>query len=342
MYSRGYPESWLVAFVAALLFPAFSAGCKSGAHAGRQIDVGKLVAGPDAPLIESTLRTNALPWLDKAHSTEYRRITKSVNRVDALFAEKGKALPPVTNSTFRIRMETEISNLEDPGVKARVNVHADLHLPNIEERLHLFAESFDPDKLPGVKSTDEKQAVFVGLRRIGDIFSTPALDLRAGARWHGRPVAFGRAEIGHCFTSGPWSIYPEQTGFWFTDDGTGERTSLAVERLLGESMMAQSYSGCLYSETSRGFEWQESLGFEFIAHGTRENPRKTLSTQVSGFGHVDDRNLVDSYRWDVLTLRLPLYSNWLYVEITPRLEWANDDNWHPKWSLLFTIDDFYR
>lgn len=317
-------------------------GCRSIRPMGPNMPLGKIIAGPDEPLLETGLGTNSLPWLDKIHARDSENLMRSVKRIDALFAEKGMALPYETNSSFRVRTEADISDFNNPSIKARANLHADLYLPNIERRMHVFVETFDPDKLPGKTAFEQKEALFIGLRRVVNVFEMQALDLSAGARWSSKPVAFARAKVGHFFTSNDWRIYPEQTAFWLTDDGFGEKTTLVIERSLGENTTAQSVTSALYSETSQGLEWQQSISLKFVAHGTLANPRKMLFSQLSCFGHVDEQGLMDTYRWDFLSLRMPFYRDWVYFELTPRVEWANADDWTAEWSMILTVDVLYR
>ncbi len=283
--------------------------------------------------------TARMDWL---HERVNRHVDLVAARLDTALGVEGQPLEPRTNSHLRVRLLSELRKREGEGAQWRLrpDVDADASLPNLEHRLHVFVNQIAPGDLPGRTPTDrttaEGRKLFVGLRHLLDRdwfdFGT-----RAGVKGGWPPEVFTEASVRRCWAGDTWLIEPAQTGFWSSDEQFGAKTSLRVDRWLGDRVAVQSASAARRTEETDGIAWQEVATLTHIKEGTLGDAHRSIGLQATFGGRYDHGTAMELYRVDV-PWRLPVYRRWLYLRIAPRVEWNREHDWAPTYAMLGNIE----
>jgi len=285
--------------------------------------------------------TNFTGHLDHWHAWIFEKLNGYTEHTDNLFAQEGNEIKRVTNSTFSMEIDFELSEEGDPGVKFSPSISADLYIPNIEERLHIFIDNISPEEMPNSDPMQRDTDIYIGARRT---FENLPLDISAGVKWRWPPIPYGEATIKKKFESEGrrnWMIYPKQQFFWFADDGFGEKTSMVMDKWGGDKVIARSVSALKWTETTEGLEWSQSITLGYLAKEEGSDIVRGIGTRVVVTGHKSGAGIVDEYRYEILT-RVPLYKRWIYLSMTPRVEWTNDNDWDFNPSILFTMNFLFQ
>jgi hypothetical protein len=298
---------------------------------------GSLVADNGVP--SNGKATNLTQKLDQWHSSIFGKLNGYVEHTDQLFAKDGEELKRVTNSTFTAELYIELTEEGSPGIKVNPSLSGDLYLPNLEERFHVFIDNISPDEMPDSDPMQRKTDFYAGARKVFDVSKWP-IDASAGIKWRWPPVLFGELDIKKKFTPESWLFYPKQSFYWFSDDGFGTKFSYTMDKWIGKQWVNRSVSALKWSETTKGIEWSQSLTTGYLAERDSEDILRGIGARLVIAGHKSGSGIIDRYRTEILS-RVPLYKKWILVSITPRVEWANVDNWDSKFSLLFTFNFYF-
>ena len=152
------------------------------------------------------------------------------------------------------------------------------------------------------------------------------------------------------FSIGKTKFYPRERVFYESWNGFGEMTSLTVNRTMG-CFSARLVSGATWTESSNGLEWEQTVIIGHVAKLIEENKHRDLvndedvaqglSLRYSMFGHNStDQNRIDRHRI-TLVYRYPMYRNWIFLQISPGIEWLNDSNWENIPSIQIGFDTLF-
>lgn len=276
--------------------------------------------------------------MDRWHEWVFEKLNGYTERTDNLFAQSGDEVKRVTNSTFSLDLDVELSEEGDPGFKFSPSLGADLYIPHIEHRLHLFIDNISPQELPDSDPMQRDKDLYVGARRAFDLRRIP-IDMSAGIKWRWPPILYGEATLKKKFGGEhrDWMVYPKQGFFWFADDGFGTKSSLVLDKWYGDQFIARAVSGVKWTETTWGIEWSQSFTLGYIAQEEGDDVARGIGTRIVINGHKSGSGTVDKYRLELLT-RTPLYKRWIYLSVTPRVEWTNDNDWDLSPSLLIAMN----
>ena len=62
-------------------------------------------------------------------------------------------------------------------------------------------------------------------------------------------------------------------------------------------------------------------------------------TRFSIEGTLDEN--AETYRWEPLGYRAPLYKKWLYYHVAPQVSWRRENNWEPELALRLYIEALF-
>jgi len=268
------------------------------------------------------------------------RMRGYMHSMDRAFVEDELATmeqPPVTD--LEIGVWVEFLSGPNGNTNFDQSIRLDVEFPNMERNLSLFVDSDYNDELPGTDSADKQTPGFVvGFRRQLKKMKVSA-DAGIKSRWP--PELFARVRWRPHWEWGDTNFRFEQRLFWENEDGFGVLSSFEGFRWLGEEdhWIFRNLTAGRFSESTEGFEWQQSFILGHMTHLVEENLREeNLSTKhtlqclaltTSMFGK--DRHQ-DKYRATLL-YRQPVYKEFVLVEVEPGLEWRKENDWTTQYRL---------
>jgi hypothetical protein len=289
---------------------------------------------PALPSLPPNVVTNLARSADLFHDTMFTRMNAEIERLDLLLAQCGTNALPVPKSRFRLGLYLDAKGGDDGEFNFDPELEADVRLPNFERRLRAFVTSSRLEDLPGADPGEERRDLRIGLRETLERLN---VDLEAGVKTRWLPVGFAEAKWRHRWTAGDWNLYPSQKVFWRTDDGFGEVTGLVADRWMRERYIARWVVAGRWGEDTDGLEWEQSVilgyGSELVDPAKKgkvigiKDVARGIAARASAFGHFSDKaGRLDTWRVTGLW-RQPLYRKWLYLEVTPGIEFRREDNW---------------
>ncbi len=257
----------------------------------------------------------------------HRRIGKRVldlsDRIDDFFGDPRLELD-AGKTRFRVRSELNLYDSGESKIRVRVRAHA--VLPRTQHRVGLFLESFrddvlnDFDDLFGDPAEDEgspfESEQVSGVRAA--LFSNMRgkLTLDGGVKLAEKPQTRIRLRWKEDHELGDlWSLRVIQGLEYRGEEGYGERTQLRFERSVDEKLLRFGIEGVWFKEQHYSLLLSTSY---FLPIGSR--------TVVRFNGDMTGVLGEDPARTGVglgVAVRRRLYSDWLFVEVSPRLFWPD-------------------
>ena len=307
--------------------------------------------------------------LDFIHNNLSCDMQYYVDKADIMFADSAAEKKAIPASRFRLGLYTELE--EDGGIKIRLSpdVNADIRIPNIEERLRLFIDTKNSDDLPGTTVMERERGFNAGLRKVTRWFRYDV-----GVKVRFPPVLFGRIDWRPQWQVNEWEVNPLGRIYWESDDGYGALSSLSAYRYIGSRVLVRSVTAAKwtekansegeppedpdeYYESNAGLEWEQSLvlGYvnkllssKYVGKDVSMNKvAKATGLRLSVFGNTDRVGGAERVRLS-LGHRRPIYKDWMFLMITPELEWYKENNWEyitrirVGIDMLFSVGDVQR
>lgn len=276
-------------------------------------------------------------WLDRTHDSLYRRLDNAVRRVDTMWLTEEVQPYDYDLSTFRLRFLGRVGGRSlDGNGDFKVRFRADLALPGLQQKLHLFLDNSGRDELPGSDPLDREDDTRLGIRTLWKTLRHHELSLGGGVRFHSaRPVAWADVEW-----KGKWPVLDGKLelnprGFWYdNEDQFGQRTTLTWTRPLDDRKWFQWVTSERTTEATDGLELEQTIRFASL----RIRKGRGWVVQASMFPHYKHSEWkLDDFLVN-LTLRRPLYRNWVFYTLTPQVEFPREDDYHPKPSLRIGME----
>lgn len=285
--------------------------------------------------------------LDFIHDNMQLNLQRHVDRIDTIMLTNGQEAVATPRSRFRIAPFLRLEH--DTGTEFSLNpdFEAEVDLPNLERQWKVFLESSRGDELPGVDRSERDQRGQIGLRSVTKYIRTDA-----GISLSWPPEAFVRAEWRAHWSAGYTVFRPRQRIFYETEDGYGSLTDLTMHRWFGPQnrWYWQSVSAARYaSKGTEGFDLEQSLKLGFVESTIEDghNWQSVIASQDLARGHImryslfgnadDGLNVIERHRF-TYTYRRPLYKTWIYLELSPGIEFANDNEWDTVSSITMGFD----
>lgn len=292
-------------------------------------------ADPQAALYAST---NAFTEdMDLWHERAFRWLDNSVRTLDLWGARKDGDYSPEI-STFALTGLARVGGRGDDGnFEAKARFGADLALPGLQQRLHIFVDNLGRDELPGADQMKRDDNVRVGVHAIHDSIWADHVDVGGGLRLrHGKPV--GYVDIDWDWSTplagGKLTFVPR--GVWYTDDGFGEDAAFSWIRRSADGRTAwRLVSAETAKETSSGLQLEETVQMGLF--GSRKGHgwvfRASLFPHLLDEGHTFIDDVVLAATW-----RAALYRRWIFYTLTPQFDFAEEDRHHLHPSLTIGIE----
>jgi len=275
-------------------------------------------------------------WLDGFHQMWYCRLDNTVRRMDTMWLKQDGQPYDYELSTFYLRILSRVGGRSDDDTyDFKVRFSGDVALPGLENKLHLVLDNVARDALPGQDPLDQERQASVGVRTMWRTVLNSELSLGGGLRWRSNvPVVYGELDWRwhKDIKGGKFSLDPR--GFWFSDDGFGQRISMTWTRQTHEKQWFQIRTAERSTEQTDGLECEQTFRYAWLRSGTGRGwlARASFFPQFKSSTWIWDDSMVN------LSWRDALYRKWIYYTLTPQIDFPKEDGYHPRPSFRIGIE----
>ena len=285
---------------------------------------------------------NASDWVIRQERAHGVTVQAMGSWADRTLAGTDHALP---NNESYLRLgvaaESEYSNPAqfDPEVRFRLDV------PTAEEKLRLVVESESEELIPlaererdrTLTDQDRTETETTGalryLTQVGDAIN---LSTDVGGRLRLPPEVFWRTTASKGWkVDQNWRVNLRQRIYYYHTEGWGARTWMGWDRPAADGWHFFASSELEWLHDERKFEAAQIFSLR-----KRLNNRSVLTPRIGVLGESQPGWRTTSYFAD-FTWRYRMYSNWLYGEVVPALEFPRDYRFKDRASLVLRIEMYF-
>lgn len=292
----------------------------------------------------AAMTTNAVPEcdthvvkpsrLDSWYAWVSSNLVTQTDRVDRFFGED-----ILVDETSRARLKTGfgVRYSHKEGAKMDTDFSLRLRLPRIESRWQIFLNELvgeeELDRLDDLRDPPLGEEPDIGLRYFFSKTAKTSLSTDAGYRIGSPNQAFGKLRGRIKFPVGCSVWEGTQTFTYFTEEKWRSQSDISWTRPFGEVYGLRSFSRVTFEEKSYGYTPEQR--FSLYRTLTR---RRAWRIDLDGrWAEVPDPTEI-MYKAS-FTYRQLIHRNWLFVELTPGVEYAKkyDYEANPFFALTFEI-----
>ena len=264
------------------------------------------------------------------------------NSIDAFFLTR-KLLEERNRSYIRVSFLQPIQSLGEEAF--RFNVKARVHLTRSRKRLKLFIENFNDDSAKNIGKADEKDNPSIGLEQE----SKTIFGIRPRYSIGFRGIdPFVRARYTFETDLGRWHFKPVQTFQYSLDDEFSEITELFLDTPTSERTLLRFVIDRGSNTIDPGMHYDGFIQWFF-------KPRKKagLSLNLGANGSTKYENTIttnpdvtqqENRVFNYLFLarwRENILKEWLFYEVGPGLNYHEQYDYRPNYTIYFGIDMFF-
>jgi hypothetical protein len=272
---------------------------------------------------------NVESGIDGTHSAVSRGIVGVVHGFDRFF---GEDLVDTRDDDTLIRLKLNVEIAENDQVSVNNNASFRIALPQLSRKVQLIFDDV-------VERNEEKDFVeevqdsqpLTGVRYVTDIEKV-RYNTDVGLRLKSRPDFFVRGRASRLFPKDPWSTKLTQDVYWFREDGFGERSEFRLSRRLNARMLARATSRATWEENHDGVTFAQIFSL-YDKLSTRRALRWSVLAEAPTHPVFD----VDMYKVAVNWRQL-IHSTWLYLEITPAVEFPRERDYKASPLIMFELE----
>ncbi|MDX1644969.1 MAG: hypothetical protein R3244_11490 [Thermoanaerobaculia bacterium] len=271
--------------------------------------------------------------LDKTRSMLFEAVCKSGRWFDDFFGDEPYWMSARhTWGRFGLRLIGE----EHEGLDHDVTFSANLHLPNLENKVNLFLrreeeEQFvaDPDRsvrlVPALfQNRAEREWVLgAGYNPMGG--ASKGIDFDGGVELRLPLEPYVRARYRHYWIFGETLLLRSmQSAYWRNQRGFGSSINTDVERSLGEDYLLRFTNFAAIDQSTYGVDWRsglilfQSIGFD-----------RALAYQIAVEGETDARIPVERWAGEV-TYRQRMFREWFFGELLAGVAFIHPEIGSPR------------
>jgi hypothetical protein len=207
-------------------------------------------------------------------------------------------------------------------------------LPNTDERFSVLVESSDDEESRENTPVDsvEKAEYSTALRYMFKETDNWKVSFDNGIKWGLPPDPFSRLRFRRLDYFDTYHTRITQTIDWATTDGIGEETRFEINRPLNTDRLIRVSGGARYELNEDYFELDYGLSFYHEL-----NKKEALAYYFRASG--ENRNNMSFNNYGIgLRYRRLVYQDWVFVEITPELESANENYYDVAPIIMFRFE----
>lgn len=271
-------------------------------------------------------------WIDQVHRGASATLLASSRWIDDFFDDT-RFVAEENRSRARLKLTAIYDEEDEFEFKPRLNIR--VHLPRLSEQLHLLLFASEDEK-PEVETRSSSRIV-----EDSDKKEAAALQyfIRETEKYN---ISFtGGVSFDYAY-GGVRYRYERDIGSWqgrfvtllryYTDDGWENLNSLDFDRELSEKWFCRATAQLDWFEEEDDspfalmFRLYQVLGTDKVLSYEWENHFESVRR-----GELTDLWLLARYRQQFLR-------DWLFFEISPRVNFPKDRDWEPNWGLLLRIE----
>lgn len=280
---------------------------------------------------------NRLNKADAFHIVLSNSLNSSADWIDSFFGEERSEIES-DNSNLRLKFSGFLESGKNIDFKVRARLH--LVLPNLENKLHIFASSIlDGDERdidyfdPGYEEDTRTRNFYLSLRYFFKAAERRSLSLRAGLKFHTMtPALFAGPRYRYSRGWNTWNFRFVEEFLYFTDIGWESKTSLDFEIPLSKSLIYRINLGGEWREDERGYLYRMDYD---LYHTLSE--RKAMKYQVRYVFNTYPRNHLE-YALAGVRYRQQFWRKWLFFEITPQFAFRLEEDYDPKPGITLSLE----
>jgi hypothetical protein len=276
--------------------------------------------------------------LEKTRKTIGTSVGKLANRMDAFFAGS-RAYDETRGNYAQLNL---LTLWQDTGALTfNSTVEAKLVFPRTEERWKLLIETdrdrdqdsgdFVDDPLSAVTESDYR----IGLRYLGKKVGEWDLRFDGGAVFAAPIDLFVRTRARRYFRYGIGSTRLAQTLTAYTSQKQEALTEIDFDRLIDENRLFRYGVEFKLSTLDTENLWRHGPAFYH-----RWNKTEAMQYQVGMIGRHTPASVTDYFA--NVRYRRQLKRKWLFIELTPEYRWETENNFDPRFYLLFKIEAVFK
>ena len=286
--------------------------------------------------------------LDEPHEFLSRRVEEYSRKLDNFFSDPNRAYDS-TGSTLQIR--GRVTFFEGGLREGKADVHANISLPNTEDRLKLVVQRGLEAATQTAAERDIKNATgstqvaapgapqddnyYLGLKALAGEVLGVGLSAEAGARF-GLPIdPYVRLRAFRDFNFSQWQIRASETPLWKNSEGYSAASELNFTRPLDERWQLRFTSKAT---------WRSATGYfdlaQIAALYHTPDPRTAATFELGAFA-PSDRSLKLAVYSVTLRVRRQIYRDWLYLEVTPQILYQEANGFSAARSLMLQLETLF-
>lgn len=271
-------------------------------------------------------------WIDDVHRGVSTTLLATSSWIDDFFDDR-RYVDEENRSRARLKLTTSYYEDDDFEFKPRVNIR--VHLPQWSERLHLLLFASEDEKPETVRSDvtipedrEEKEAS-AALQYFLKETEKYNISFTGGASFE---YLYGGVRYRYEKDVGSWKARFVTLLRYYTDDGWENLNTLDFDRGLSEKWFLRATAQLDW------FEEEDDLPLALMLRlyqllGTD----KVISYEWENhFADVRRDDVTDL--WLLVRYRQKFLRDWLFFEISPRVNFPKDKDWEANFGLLFRIE----
>ena len=207
-------------------------------------------------------------------------------------------------------------------------------LPNTDEQFSLLVESSDDEESRENTPVDsvEKAEYSTALRYMFKETENWKVSFDNGVKWGLPPDPFTRLRFRRLDYYDTYSTRITQTFDWAVTDGLGEETRFEVNRPLNIDRLVRFSGGARYDLNNDYFELDYGIT---LYHELNRKEVLAYYLRVSGENH---QTMSFNNYGICLRYRRMVYQDWIFVEVTPEIESANENYYDATPIIMFRFE----
>ena len=283
--------------------------------------------------------------LDKPHEFISRRLEEYSRWLDTFLGDPNRVYDS-TGSTLQIR--DHVTFLKDGQREGKLDVRANISLPNTEDRLKLVVQrgleaatetTAERDIRNSTGSAQvaapgapQDTSYYVGLKALAAQLFGVTLSAEAGAR-SVRPIdPYVRLRAFRDFNFSQWQIRASETPLWKRSEGYSAASELNITRPIDAQWGLGFTSKATWRSTTDYFDLAQIAALYYTPD------KRTATTFELGAFAPSDRTLNLTVYSVTLRIRRQVYRDWLYLEVTPQILYQEANGYSATRSLLLQLE----
>jgi len=279
---------------------------------------------------------------------QHRRVSQSIEDLsqylDSFYGDP-RFYEEITKSYASLRVRSVYARAGTTDFDARFKLRLDL--PRTENRLKFrldfnededtFEDLTEDTKIE--RSTEEEETTInTSVQYIIQETRNWTVSLSGGGKVRDPIDVYVKLRLRRSLSLFDWKIRLVQAFEWFHSKSYGSKTSLYLDKRLGEKTLLRFSSQAYRNEEEfihRNFEISQRIT---LFHAL--NDREVLSTEAGIFADTEPVWHHDSYYWNV-NFRRDIHKGFVFLDIRPQVSFLHENNFHGEGSITLSLEVLY-